>query len=128
MERKFYQAWVAMRYRCKNDKYYIRKNILVCERWSNFDYFFTDLWDKYLVHYKIHGIDTQLDRINNKKGYSNTNCRWVTQKQNTNNRDNRHTFKGKTLTEWSEILGIKRSTLAQRYFVYNWTVEKTLSY
>jgi len=127
-DRKFYQAWISMRYRCLNDKNYVKKNISICKRWSNFDYFFTDLWDEYLVHYKTHGKDTQLDRINNKNGYSRTNCRWVTQKQNTNNRDNRHTFKGKTLTEWSEILNIKRSTLAQRYYVYNWSVNKTLNF
>jgi hypothetical protein len=36
-------------------------------------------------------------------------------------------LKGKTLSEWSEILRIKRSTLAQRHYVYKWSISKTLS-
>ena len=127
-DRKFYQAWIAMRYRCLNEANYIKKSITVCNRWNNFDYFYDDLWDEFSVHYDVHKKDTQLDRCNNKNGYNKKNCRWVTQKQNTNNRDNRFTFKGKTLTEWSEILNVKRSTLAQRYYVYNWSIEKTLNY
>jgi len=125
-DRKFYQAWIAMRYRCFNEKNYIKKGIKVCRRWYNFDYFYNDLWTEFSTHYDIHGKDTQLDRKNNRGGYNKKNCRWVTQKQNTNNRDNRHIFKGKTLTEWAKILGVNRSTLAQRYYVYNWSIEKTL--
>lgn len=126
-ERRFYQAWIAMRYRCLNDNNYIIKNISVCTEWSDFNQFYTDLWSEYLSHYAIHGAKTQLDRKNNKAGYSKQNCHWVTCKQNCNNRDNRHTFKGKTLSEWAEILNIKRSTLAQRYYVYGWSVDRTLS-
>ena len=43
------------------------------------------------------------------------------------NRSNNLLLKGKTLSEWSEILGIKRSTLAQRYYVYGWSVNRVLS-
>lgn len=43
----------------------------------------------------------------------------------TKNRDDM--VKGKTLTEWSKELGINRSTLAQRYYVYGWSVDKVLN-
>ena len=127
-DRKFYQSWIAMRYRCLNDKHYIKKNISVCKEWNNFDNFFNDLWNEFSIHYKIHGRNTQLDRTDNDGGYSKTNCRWVTQRQNLDNRGNLFKFKGKTLTDWSKVLNIKRSTLAQRYYVYKWSIEKTLNY
>lgn len=133
IERKFYQSWVAMRYRCseksKNNtkKQYFDRGIKVCDRWKSFDYFFIDMWDSYLIHCNLFGNDTELDRINNNKGYLKSNCRWVTHKENSNNRSSQKLFRGKTLTEWAKILNIKRSTLAQRYYVYNWSVDKVLT-
>lgn len=132
MERKFYQAWISMRFRCSKNvkgnakKQYFDRGITVCNRWENFDYFFIDMWKEYLSHYNINGKNTELDRINNNNGYSKKNCRWVVHRINSNNRSSMRLFNGKTLTSWSEILGMKRSTLAQRFYVYNWTVNKTL--
>lgn len=131
VERKFYQAWIAMRYRCsgkhlKSNKRYFDREIVVCERWESFNYFYIDMWDTYLIHHKMFGSDTELDRINNNKGYCKVNCRWVTREENTNNRSSRRVFKGKTLTQWAKTLGVNRSTLAQRYYVYGWSIDKVL--
>jgi len=30
-------------------------------------------------------------------------------------------------TEWAELTGIKRSTIAQRIYVYNWSLEGALT-
>jgi hypothetical protein len=68
-----------------------------------------------------------LDRIDNDKGYSKENCRWASRAVQARNRTNTNFVLGKTFSEWSKILGIKRSTLAQRFYVYGWSVDKTLN-
>lgn len=61
---------------------YLEKNIKVCQRWlgpSGYDNFVLDMGrrpsDKH-----------QIDRIDNSKGYSKTNCRWVTKSQQMMNK------------------------------------------
>jgi len=132
IERLFKSKWKGMKRRCTNKnessyKDYGGRGIKVCERWDTFAYFFIDMWDSYLLHKALNGT-TELDRIDNSKGYYKENCRWVTHAENSNNRRNRQLFRGKTLKEWSVELGVKRSTLAQRYYVYGWSVDKTLDY
>ena len=72
-----------------------------------------------------------LDRIDNNKGYFKENCRWTTQREQSNNtRQNRiidFKNKRKTIPQWSRELNIKRSTIAQRYYVYGWDIAKCLS-
>ena len=69
-----------------------------------------------------------IDRINNKKGYSPCNCRWVTQKTQQNNRTNNHliNYKGRTQTlmQWSEELGFNYCKVKQRLNKLHWSVEK----
>lgn len=118
-----YKSWGGMLYRCRTrGKYWKDKGITVCKRWEKFENFLSDMGER--------PQNTTLDRIDNNKGYSKKNCRWATHKQQQNNRSTARLFelKGerKTLTEWSKKLNIKRSTLAQRYYVYGWSVEKTL--
>lgn len=59
-----------------------------------------------------------IDRIDNDKGYSPDNCRWVTMKENCNNRQSTHKVAAfgecHSLTEWSEILHISYNTLKKR--------------
>lgn len=40
------------------------------------------------------------------------------------------TYNGETknLTQWAEMLGIKQSTMMQRYFTYKWDIEKCLNF
>lgn len=131
IERKFYQVWIAIKHRCskvaKERNRYFDRGIKVCSRWKSFDYFFIDMWDSFLLHYKMLGVNTEIDRIDNDKGYYKSNCWWVTHQQNANNRSNKNLLNGKTLLEWSKVLGIKRSTLAQRHYVYRWSIDRVLS-
>ena len=110
----------------KNNKYfhvYGGRGVKVCKRWNTFENFVEDMdggWSYGLT----------LDRIDNDKGYSKNNCRWSTMKEQQNNRSNNKnfTFYGLTmcLTAWAEFLGLKRSTVAQRYYVYGWSPQKAL--
>ena len=72
----------------------------------------------------------QFDRINNNCHYEPSNCRFVTSKiNNRNRRTNRLiTYKNKTSTisEWSEITGINKTTLMDR-LNRNWSIEKSLT-
>lgn len=97
----------------KNDKSYFLKGITVCSRWMTFDYFFIDMWSSYLLHRKSNS-NTELDRINNNRGYSKANCRWATRLENMNNTHNVKKIQGKTLTQWAKELGVKREALVQR--------------
>ena len=72
-----------------------------------------------------------LDRIDNSKGYCPENCRWVTAKVQTMNRDCTRwvTFNGvkRTLKDWGEITKLGYKVLADRIYRYGWTVERALT-
>lgn len=62
------------------------RGIKVCERWHTFQNFADDMYVDFLEHEKIHGKDTQIDRIDSDGNYEPSNCRWVTQEENLKNR------------------------------------------
>ena len=77
----------AMKNRCINTNRhnyhrYGGRGINVCEEWSDDINMFVK-WS--LDNGYKQGL--QLDRIDNNKGYSPKNCRWVTPKENANNRE-----------------------------------------
>lgn len=107
-----YNTWRNIINRCRKDPIYVRRGIEVCDEWLNsFEQFYSDMG-------KRPEGDYSLDRINNDKGYSPTNCRWTTPKIQGNNRsDNvKLTYKGVThsVEEWGELLSIKPHTIYKR--------------
>ncbi len=70
-----------------------------------------------------------IDRIDNNKGYSPDNCRWVTQYEQTRNtRRNRNiTFNGitKTAQDWANDIGIARCTFVKR--LEKWDLERAIT-
>ena len=87
---RLYNIWQSMLqrvgvYKCADEKVkrnYQDRGITVCDEWLVFENF----RDWALSHGYKEGL--QIDRIDNDKGYCPENCRWLTPKENTNNRRN----------------------------------------
>lgn len=124
---KFYGVWNSMVMRCHNPeslsyKRYGAKGINVCNRWRKFENFYCDMFPSYKEGLTI-------DRIDNSKGYSPENCRWVDMKVQCNNKTSNHTIiyenKEYTLSQASEKFSISYHTLKRR--IYNgWSVKKAI--
>jgi hypothetical protein len=93
------------------------KGISVCDRWrkgdgelTGFECFIADMGEP------PQGMS--LDRIDNSKGYSPENCRWVNAQQQANNRKSNHILEidgvCKTLAEWSRVSGVGSKTILHR--------------
>ena len=125
---RLYRIWKAMQHRCysENDEHYHHyggKGIVICDEWlSDFDNF---------VNWSINNgyNDTlTIDRVDSNKNYCPENCRWITQKEQTNNtsRNKYLEYKGRkqTLAQWCEELGLNYSRTKARINACGWTIEE----
>ena len=114
-----YRTWSGIRQRCNNteDKDYSDyggRGIEVCNRWEcSFENFYADMGERPSREHSI-------DRRDNMKGYTPSNCYWATrQSQHQNTRSNVMSERlvryvrasGKSSTDLSEELGITRATI-----------------
>lgn len=129
LDKKLYVIWGSMIQRCndKNHHSYSRyggRGILVQDSWLKFNAFSKDMKNSYKQGLTI-------ERIDNESNYSKSNCCWATKKEQANNRRSNRIieFNGnsKTLAQWSEELGIKRTTISQRLDYYGWSISKALT-
>lgn len=117
--------WQTMKTRCENPKRenferYGGRGITICEEWHE---------AKNFVEWALNNgykKGLQLDRIDNDKGYSPYNCRFVTPSENSRNRRNTKylTLGGETksVAEWCEKIPVSC------YTVYYWIREKGKEY
>lgn len=121
-----WKSWKSMMDRCyldshKSFKDYGGRGVTVCAEWDSFGSFLSDMG--------IRPDGKTLDRIDVSKGYSKSNCRWATPKEQANNRRSSRLLKigveTKTASEWAEISGISTDTLFRR-LALGWPAEKAV--
>lgn len=109
---RIYREWVSMKGRCSRHKRYISKGITVCPEWSSFEVFYD--W----AMSSGYSDDLTLDRSDNDGNYCPDNCRWVTMKEQQNNRRNNRIVVYNdtpfTVATLADFLGIPYATLWQR--------------
>jgi|HubBroStandDraft_2_1064218.scaffolds.fasta_scaffold00006_9 hypothetical protein len=111
-----YNSWDTMIQRCtnpRNDNYrnYGARGITVCERWLIFANFLADMGER------PEGLT--LDRLDNSKGYAPENCKWITRKEQLNNKRTNvvieYMGKSQTLAQWAVELGVDYMALWHKY-------------
>ena len=119
---KLHWIWRAIKQRCTNPankayKNYGGRGINMYEGWQGI-YGFSNFSRWAMQNDYKEGLT--IDRIDNNKGYFPENCRWVTSKEQANNKRTnvRISYKGvtKTLSQWAEELGINYSCLQTRHY------------
>ena len=116
---RLYWIWHGMKSRCynPNDKrfsVYGGRGITVCDEWRNsFEAFYE--W----AMSNGYADNLTIDRKDTNGNYCPENCRWITNKEQQNNRRNNRliAYNGKTQTlkQWAEELGINYQTLYTRF-------------
>lgn len=115
---RIYNIWCGMKKRCydKNEPCYClygAKGITVCDQWLNdfLEFYNWSIQNGY-------NDELSIDRIDNSKGYSPNNCRWVTIAQQQRNKSNNVylEYKGerKIIVQWCEELGIDKKLVYGR--------------
>lgn len=127
---RIYGIWAGIVNRCTNENcdshgIYIKRGITICEEWRKSP-------EKFIEWSMENGYSDGLtiDRIDNNKGYSPDNCRWVdTYIQANNKRNNKRIFyngETKSLAEWCRELDIPYSRTQLR-LARGWSVEEAFN-
>lgn len=125
-QNRLYRIYNCMKNRCGdvNNHRYGGRGITVCDEWNTFE--------KFQEWALANGYEETLtiDRIDNNKGYSPENCRWVDERTQANNtsRNRTITYNGETRTvaEWARIKNVKYRAFYNRVR-YGWSDEDTIA-
>lgn len=113
---KEYRIWDSMRQRCGNPndphfEEYGGRGIHVCSEWEKYSQFIADMGLKPSAAHT-------LERIDNNLGYSKSNCRWATRKEQANNRRSNVYLtlqnRTQTMAQWADELGVPLRRLSER--------------
>lgn len=125
---RLYWVWADMRQRCKNPRNkaypnYGGRGIRVCDAWSKFEAFVSDMGPR--------PLGGTLDRVDNNGDYSPGNCRWATrQQQNSNRRNCIYVNDGNervTLKEYCRRHKMPYRAVVKRIQDYDWPLGEALS-
>lgn len=101
------------------------KGVNICEEWKN-DYLNFREW----ALNSGYNDSLTIDRINNEKGYQPDNCRWVTAKQQANNRRSNlvieYENKKYTMSEFADAINLPYNTVKQR-IKNGWSIEDVVN-
>jgi hypothetical protein len=129
---RLYRIWCNMKRRCDNPndrdyKWYGSRGIKYDPTWISFEGFQKDMQNGY-------NDSLTIERIDNNKGYSKENCKWIPlkdQAKNTRNTENAYYIEYKgirdTIRNWAKFFGIKRTTLGMRIQKYHMTFEEAIA-
>lgn len=115
---KLYEVFKTMHRRCEAKtsnrySYYGERGISVCPEWADFATF------REWAYCNGFEEGLTLDRIDNNGNYEPSNCRWVTMKEQSNNRRNSILIEvdgqALTISQWSDLTGIPYETIYCRY-------------
>lgn len=124
-EPRLYNIWINMIQRCENpkrEKYfdYGARGISVCPEWHDFREFVS--WAKQSGYEN----DLTIDRKDVNGNYDSINCRWVTPKEQSNNKRSSVVVTclgvSGTAKQWSELLNVSQ------YTIYDWVNRHGMEY
>lgn len=128
---RLFSIWKELQKRCYNQnnlayKYYKARGITVCDDWkNNFENFYN--WSMN----NGYNNNLSIDRIDVNGNYEPNNCRWITVKEQANNKRNNHYItinkETKTLIEWCEQYNIKYRAVRIRINQLKWDPLKALT-
>lgn len=129
---KLYRLYKGIIERCyrptdeNKKRNYYDKNIRMCDEWKN-NYLSFEEW----ALSNGYRENLTIDRINNNKGYSPDNCRWITREQQASNRrTNRMITIGNethTMSDWCNINNVSYNAACKRIEAYGWDEIKAVS-
>lgn len=126
---KEFRCWWHMKQRCtnpNNSNYhsYGGRGIVICPEWiESFQNFYADMGSAPSPKHSV-------DRIDTNGNYTKNNCRWATNKEQTNNmrkcRYIEYNGERKTISQWADDLGVDRSVIAKRLDRSGWNLEDAI--
>ena len=117
-----YSKWKGMRKRVRypgaagNACY---TNVTICKRWEKFENFLADMGECPDGH--------SLDRINNKKGYSPSNCRWVPLEDQARNTRRLRKVGDTYVSEAARRAGLDPDLVFDRINKLGWDMQRALT-
>lgn len=128
---RLYKVWIDMRSRCNNPKIKCYKNyggrgIKICSEWDKYENF--EKWSKNNGYSET----LTIDRIDVNGNYEPNNCRWLTKKEQENNRRNNifdyYNGQKTTLSQLAEILNIRFARVSYLYHNKNMSFDEISEY
>lgn len=122
-----YVVWNNMRRRCYDEKNAAFKNyggrgITICAEWHDLSVFYRDMWPR--------PRGATIERIDNALGYSPSNCRWASRKEQGNNQRRNTVLDidgiARTVAQWAEHLGIPSARIRGRLRL-GWSAKDALN-